>query len=315
MLATTALLVRSDAELATSQKKAFRATQLAEMGIAIAANPVVQKTDLNLLNQQIADDESFSAKIMGEGGKFNLNTLVQQAKADPGEGHQTLEILLAALGVADNDRRSLLIDNLINWVDPDDVPDGDKDTYEQERYEAEGYYNYPFNRPFYSLDEALLVRGMEMLPGVCPHWRDIFTIYSAGKLDINEASAECLAIASLQGIDEAQRFYEQQFEAALDERARPSEHLADALEVIDMRAGRDGQQDTTDDEKLDVNTVATMMNMEVETANARMTNQDQTVRLESTATVGDMRKRIVVILRNRSQNPQILMREEVPLFQ
>jgi general secretion pathway protein K len=315
MLATTALMVRSDAESATLQKRAFRATQLAEMGIAIAANPVVKKTDLTLLNQRISDEESFSAKIMGEGGKFNLNTLVQQAKADPGEGHRTLEILLASLGVSDNDRRSLLIDNLINWTDPDDVPEGDKDTYEKERYEAEGFYNYPFNRPFYSLDEALLVRGMEMLPGVCPHWRDIFTIYSAGKLDVNEANAECLAIASLQGIDEAQRFYEQQLEAELDPRARPSEHLTDAQEVIDMRAGRDGQPDTTDDEKLDVNTVATMMNIDVEIANTRLTNQDQTVRIESTATVGDMRKRIVLILRNRSQNPQILMREEVPLFE
>jgi type II secretory pathway component PulK len=314
ILATTALMVRSDSELATLQKKAFRATQLAEMGIAIAANPVVQKTDLTLLNQRVADDESFSTRIMGEGGKFNLNTLVQQAKADPVDGHQFLEIVLAAIGIVENDQRRLLIDNLINWVDEDDVPEGDKDTYERERYEAEGFYNYPFNRPFYSLDEALLVRGMEFLPGVCPHWRDIFTIYSAGKLDVNEAGPECLAIVSLQGIDEAQRFYEQQLEASLDERARPNEHVADALEVIDMRAGRDGQVDTTDDEKLDVNSVATMMNMDLETANARMTNQDQTIRIESTAVVGDLRKRIVLILRNRTQNPQILMREEVPLF-
>lgn len=67
MLATTALIVRSDAELATSQKKAFRATQLAEMGIAIAANPVVKKTDQVLLNQTIFQDETFSVKIKGEG--------------------------------------------------------------------------------------------------------------------------------------------------------------------------------------------------------------------------------------------------------
>ena len=85
--------------------------------------------------------------------------------------------------------------------------------------------------------------------------------------------------------------------------------------LVDMRWGKDGAEDTTDDEQLDVNTVATMMGLDEALANNRLTNQDQTTRIESTATVGDMRKRIVLILRNRAQNPQILMREEVPLFE
>lgn len=315
MLATTALLVRNDAELAVTMKKSFRATQLAEMGLAIAANPVVQKTDFHLLNQQIADDESFSVKIRGEGGKFNINSLVLQAKADPTEGRLFLEIVLTALGFVDNDHRRLAIDNLINWVDEDDIPEGHKDTYEREQYEREGFLNYPFNRPFYNLDEVLLVRGMELLPAVCPNWRDYFTIYSAGKLDVNEASAECLAIASLEGVDEALRFYEQQLEAQLDERARPNEHVLDAQEVVEMRWGRDGIEDTDDDVQLDVNTVATMMGIDPALASVRMVNQDQTTRIEATATVGDLKKRIVMVLRNRNQNPQILMREEVPLFE
>ena len=160
----------------------------------------------------------------------------------------------------------------------------------------------------------LLVNELNILPGVYPQWRDIFTIYSAGKLDINEASPECLAIASLESVADAQRFALQQFETTVDEKAEPSEHFKDAQEVVDMRWGKDGAEDTTDDEQLDVNTVATMMGLDEALANNRLTNQDQTTRIESTATVGDMRKRIVLILRNRAQNPQILMREEVPLF-
>ncbi len=314
MLATTALLVRGDAELATNLNKSFRATQLAEMGLAIGANPVVKKTDAQLLNQRISDDESFSVKLRGEGGKFNINSLALQAKADPGEGRRFLEIVLSALGFEDNDGRRLAIDNLINWVDEDDVPEGARDTYEREQYEREGFFNYPFNRPFYNLDELLLVRGMEILPGVCPEWRDYFTIYSAGKLDVNEASAECLAIASLEGVDEAQRYYRQQLEAQLDDRARPNEHVVDAQEVLDMRWGRDGIEHTEDDEQIDVNTVATMMGLDPEVASVRLVNQDQTTRIEATATVGDLRKRVVMVVRNRNQNPQILMREEVPLF-
>jgi hypothetical protein len=100
----------------------------------------------------------------------------------------------------------------------------------------------------------------------------------------------------------------------VDERAKPSEHYSDAQEVLDMRWGRDGAENTTDDEQLDVNTVATMMGMDPTRAAAILTNQDQTTRIESTASVGDLRKRIVLVVRNRAQNPQILMREEVPLF-
>ncbi|MGI8602202.1 MAG: general secretion pathway protein GspK [Verrucomicrobiales bacterium] len=314
VLATTAMLVRSDAELATTQKKAFRATQVAEMGIAIAANPVVKKTDLQLLNQTLPDGDSFSVRIKGEGGKFNINTLIQAAKTDPAsEGRNFLEVVLAAMGIIDNDQRGLIVDNLVNWTDEDDIPEGDKDTYEKERYEAEGFFNYPFNRPFYNLSEVLLVRGMEVLPGVCPRWRDYFTIYSAGKLDVNEANAELLAVASLPDVRAAQTFYEQQFEAAEDGRD-PSHRIEEAGEVIEMRWGADGMEDTDDDEKLDVATVATSLGLETELANARLTNQDTTTRIECTATVGDFRKRIVLVLRNRSNNPQILVREEVPLF-
>lgn len=314
VLATTGLLVRSDAELATTHKKSFRATQVAEMGIAIAANPVVQKTDVQLLNQVLPDGDSFSVQIKGEGGKFNINTLVQSAKADPaGEGRNFLETLLAALGMTDNEYRGWVVDNLINWTDPDEEPEGHRNTYERLQYEAEGFYNYPFDRPFYSLDEVLLVRGMEVLPGLAPHWRDIFTIYSGGKLDVNEASAELLALASLPNVAAAQNYHEQQLSAA-EEGTPPSQRVQDAAEVVEMRWGRDGLENTEDDEQLDVATVATALDMDDELASARLTNQDQTTRIESTATVGDFRKRVVVVLRNRANNPQILVREEVPLF-
>ena len=314
VLATTVVLVQSDTELATTQKKSFRATQVAEMGLAIGANPAVRETDVQLLNQVLPDGDTFSVKLKGEGGKFNINSMVQAAKTDSaGEGRNFLETVLAAMGMTDNSLRGTVIDNLINWVDADDVPEGDKDTYEKERYEAEGFLNYPFNRPFYNLDEVLLVRGMEVLPGVCPRWRDYFTIYSAGKLDINEATAELLAVATLPNVAEAQQFFEEQL-AAIEDPRKASRRIGEAAEVVEMRWGRDGIEDTEDDERLDVVTVATSLGIDPELANLRMTNQDTTTRIESTATVGDFRKRIVLVLRNRTNNPQILVREEVPLF-
>ena len=47
---------------------------------------------------------------------------------------------------------------------------------------------------------------------------------------------------------------------------------------------------------------------------ARLTENDQTTRIESTGTVGDFRSRIIIVVRSRQGQPQILTREEVPLF-
>jgi general secretion pathway protein K len=313
MIFTTIVLVRGDVELVTTQKKAFRATLVAEKGINIGANPQVQKIDQHLLHGVTAEGDRWDVKIKGEGGQFNINRLIQNAKNDSaGEGRNFLETLLTAMGMADNDRRGWVIDNLINWTDQDDEPDGDADTYEKLQYEEEGFLNYPFNRPFYNLDEVLLVRGMNELPGLCPNWRDYFTIYSGGMLDVNEASAELLAVASLSNPAEAQRFADDRILAQTEGKIVPV--IEDAREVVELRWGKDNIEDTEDDEKLDVQTVAASLNMDDELASARLTNTDQTTRIESTATVGDFRKRIVVIVRQRSTNPQILMREEVPLF-
>ena len=315
MIFTTVVLVRSDVQLATAQKQAFRATQIAEMGLAIAANPTVKKTDRGLLHRVTPEgDGQWDVEITGEGGKFNINQLIQNAKADPGDGRQYLETILCALGIVDNDLRGWMVDNLINWVDEDEVAEGSSGTYEREQYEAEGMLNYPFNRPFYNLDEMLLVKGMNYLPGVAPNWRDFFTIYSSGKIDVNEVKAEVLAVASLAGADEARRYYEQQLEASMDG-GRPNKHLTDAQEVVQMRAGKDNIEDTDDDQKLEVATVAASLNFDQDLANARLTNADQTTRIVSTATVGDFRKRIVLVLRQRTAQPQILVREEVPIFE
>ena len=66
--------------------------------------------------------------------------------------------------------------------------------------------------------------------------------------------------------------------------------------------------------RAEIATVAASLNMDQDLANARLTNADQTTRIESTATVGDFRKRIVLVLRQRTAQPQILVREEVPIF-
>jgi general secretion pathway protein K len=316
MIFTTVVLVRTDVELSTQQKKAFRATLLAEEGIAIAANPVTRKHDQELLHRQVDDSSRYDVRITGEGGKYNINSLLQGAQ--PGN-IEFLQIIFVSMGM-DKDIANDTIKNLIDWTDQDDENAGSA-SYEKEQYEKEGYLNYPFNRPFYSLDEVLLVRGMTEITGLEPRWRDFFTIYSQGALDINEAEPEVMALAGLKDVGDAQQFYDAKLRAAAGE-VQEMDEIKSAREMVESRWGKDGQQDTEDDEqsRLNVEQVAAALGMEGLTDESgnpltnRITAQDGTVRIESTATVGDFRKRIVIVMRNRTNAPQILNREEVPLF-
>ncbi|MDG2125589.1 MAG: type II secretion system protein GspK [Verrucomicrobiales bacterium] len=283
---TTVRVVKNDTDIMISQKKAFRATQLAEMGIAIGTNPVTKETDFALLNQRISDDESFEVRLKGEGGKFNINSILQQQDRD------LLLHMFTEWGLEQEEVDSL-IDALIDWVDADEqeLLNG----AEFEYYEELGFLNYPFNRPFYSVDEMRLVRGMEMVILLKPNWKDFFTIYSGGRLDLNEANAEAISLATKADIEDAQ-------------------------ELVETRWGADGIEDTEDDEAAKLSSLGQAMailGLTPDTEiflNQRLTLNDATVRIESVGTIGDFRKKIVVVVRNRNNRPEILTREEIPLF-
>ncbi|MEM8955488.1 MAG: hypothetical protein AAGD22_15145, partial [Verrucomicrobiota bacterium] len=72
---TTTHLVSDDMNIIIAQKKSFRADQLAEMGIALAMNPVVDPWD-PILAQQFEGQQGFEATIKQEGGRLNINSLL-----------------------------------------------------------------------------------------------------------------------------------------------------------------------------------------------------------------------------------------------
>jgi general secretion pathway protein K len=193
--------------------------------------------------------------------------------------------------------RDHLIDNLIDWVDKND--EHLEHGMEKDEYEKLGIVGYPFNRYFYSLDELLLVPGFDTLASLKPNWRDYFTIYSQGKLDLNEAPADLLEIVCDTTASDAQQF-------------------------VESRWGDDKIEDTKDDHKYgSVQEALGLLNVGsgphgndpefTERTAQRLTVNDTTTRIEATGTVGDFRRRIIVVVRNRQQ-PQILTREEIPLF-
>ncbi len=281
---TSIRVVRDDVTVMISNKKAFRATQLAEMGIAIGANPAVKETDLLLLNQQIYEDEGFRVKLKGEGGKFNINALVTSSDRD------LLEDIFSSWGF-EEEESSDLVSAMIDWTDNDELEQ--LNGAEIDYYTALGYENYPFNRPFYSLDEMPLVKGFELAMLLKPNWRSFFTIYGGGKLDVNEAEPELIAVAA---------------EVPLEE----------AIELVQLRWGADGIEDTEDDyEFASLGEVAGLLGVAPDReafVTPRLTLRDETTRIESVGTVGNFSKKISVVVNSRNGRPQILAREEVPLF-
>jgi len=299
LIYSTIRVISHDMDITISQKKAFRARQLTEMGLNIACNPAVKDTDTALLNQTIAEGESFAVTIRGEGGRFNVNTLLQA-------NDRTFFERAFELWGLDKDAASALTDTMLDWVDQDEQTQ--LHGMEKEDYEKLNVFGYPFNRPFYSLDEMLLVPGFDAIAANVKDWRDYFTIYSGGKLDLNAAEPKVIAL----GIITSQ--------ATADPMNDWEPALKDATNFVhDVRWGPDGIEFTEDDVKLqDLQQAYDALNLDGQDPDvqAHFGLNDTTVHIESVATVNDYRKRAVLIVRNRTQgSPQILSREEIPLFQ
>ncbi len=273
-------VVSFDVDLATSQIHGFRARQLAEMGIAIAANPAVKRTD-PLLKQMSGDTgEGFEARLISEGEKFNINALVLR------QDENFFKDLFTSWGLELEDAQAVT-DALFDWVDADD--EKGLNGAEVDWYNEQGHLNQPFNRPFYSLDEVRLVKGMDLVEAMKPDWRNWFTIWSSGQLDLNEASAELIAAATGCNPDEA---------TVIPETVR----------------GPDGIRDTDDDAPFqDVNTALTLIGVNTELQPEvlpRVTVNDATQRIESIGTVSGAKRKITVIVRNRTGRPAVLERTE-----
>lgn len=276
---TATQLVHNDMEIVVSQKLSFRADQLAEMGISIAMNPFVEKYD-PLLYAQFEGRGGFEARMRSEGGRLNINYLLLQ------NDRETLETLFTFWGL-DEDTASTVIDALLDWIDEDEFKNLNGAEFED--YYELGYENYPFNRPFLDIEEMALVLGMELVSEVKPNWRDSFTLWSAGKLNVNEAGAELLE-AIAESTPEA------------------------AEELILIRNGPDLIPDTEDDyefqsvEEAGLELGVSELDSQVL---GRLSVSDPTVRIESTGIIGDYRKTVVLVVRNRESQPVILTREEL----
>lgn len=271
-------VVAFDLDVSAANIHGFRAKQLAEMGIAVGANPVVERTDPILV--QYSGDEGFEVKLVSEGGKFNINSILLS------DDTNLLKSMFIDWGM-EIDQAAAVADSLVDWIDPND--EESLNGAEIDWYEEVGRINQPFNRPFYSLEEMRLVRGMDLVEALRPDWASWFTVWSSGALDLNEASAEQIAVAAEIPVDQAEL-------------------------VPETVRGPDGIRDTDDDapfqsaqEALALLGVDGTLRPDIV---SRFSVNETTTRIESIGVTPGARRKITLIVRNRTGQPAILERSE-----
>lgn len=187
LVTTTAVLVVEDTEFDATRSQIFRARLLAETGVSLAMHPDVRADD-PLLNQRLPSGEELRVEVSGEDGLINPNVLLMR------EDRDTWRRIFRAWGIQDLQATDALINALMDWVDPD--------AFERSpgaEMRAYGRPGFPFNRPFRSVEEMAMVKGMRLVEEVNPNWRSWFSIHASGVLDLNEARPEI--ITALTGAD------------------------------------------------------------------------------------------------------------------
>jgi len=202
--------------------RGMEARALAHSGIAVALHPGVSLKSPHL-NGIFERDSSYHVTIESEGSRLNLNYLL--SGADPAK------ILFLKQNLAQRgftfQQREMFVDCLLDWVSPgggtrrlNGVPENPD-------------YRLP-HRPLQSLDEVALIKGSGPLVSD-PHWKDSFTLFSTGPLDLESVKAEQLSLIPGIGEQRAQRFVklrEERRTQGEDKDGHPFKDLTEALSYL-----------------------------------------------------------------------------------
>jgi len=272
-------LVELSVEHSAHGEAALQARALAVSGVALGLNSQLLKDD-PLFLQKPAPHRQFQVKIVSEGARLNLNNLLLT-------GHRDVLVNLFTQWGLDISDANHAAASLYDWITPGDVHSlgGAKAA----DYEAAGLPQRPSGAPFKSLDEVALVMGMDAVAAKKPDWRESFTLWSSGPLDISEAPAEL--IAALFGLDPERVEY-----------------------ITKVRDGRDGIPGTLDD--VPIKDVATLQSelgvsdLQMKPLLGQIVFGNPTRRIESTGQADGSQVRISVVARLDSTPPQYLLWSE-----
>ncbi len=165
---------------------------MANSGITMALNKSVSQNSPQL-KREFGTQLGYQVRMVGEGSRINLNWIVAGAnELKLNFFKQWLERM-----ELDYQDRETLVDCLLDYVDSDDLR-------RNNGCESEADY-LPANRPLLTVDEFRKVRGSEPITSK-PGWKDLFTIYSTGQIDLSVAPVEVLRAIPGFGDARIQRF-------------------------------------------------------------------------------------------------------------
>jgi general secretion pathway protein K len=243
----------------------FRALYLAESGLAVGLHPSMRRGD-TALKQKIGSDSGFDVVINYEGARIPINYLVDSRLGE------AVTNLFLYWGLS-AEQAGIAVDSLADWIDNDDSarPNGAESDY----YKTLGIFDMPRQLGFISVDEMLLVRGMNVVDRLKPDWREYFSVYSDGVIDLRTAFKDTLMAVS--GSSES-----------------------DVDNYIARRDGPDGIPGTEDDQRISDSEAFRLLGIDGDRAAAlrsTLTSEDAMRRITSTGYVGEKRVQIIVIAR------------------
>jgi hypothetical protein len=257
-------------------EKEFRARLLLQSARVLAAHPAIERGD-PLLRQPVSAVASYEATLGTEGVRLAVNEL-----GSSGTQRRFAGRLFESWGLDARDAQTLT-DSIADWIDANDRPR--TQGAERDYYLPLGRTDFPFNRPFDSIDDLLLVRGFSDIERLRPDWREAFTLFGDGTIDVHMAPADLLAVLFDVTPSEVGRF-------------------------ISARLGPDGLPDTIDDPRFtSLTEVRRLLDVPQENyrAAASLLTLDHPVkRTDCLARAGNLERRLTII-----QGPGLfLIREE-----
>lgn len=271
MAATVAGVVQYvsfSADEATADAADFRTLHLAECGIALGLHPDLRSTD-PILKQKIGTDSGFEVWLTGEGSRLPINYITDERVVE------AVVTLFVNWGIS-TEEATTAVQSLADWVDGDS--DSRAQGAEEDYYQGLGFYDVPRNVGFISVDEMQQARGMDVVARVEPEWREFFSVYSDGKIDLRHATRDVIIAVT-----------------------NASETNVDNL--ISQRDGADGIHGTEDDGNLSDNTAIQLLGLSGDQWNAIRSNViyggDAVRRVESIGWVGEKKRKITVVSRRQ----------------
>ena len=262
--------------LATGESRQLDARALAYTGVQIALHPQVT-VRTPLLHKQVDRGHGYQARLIGEGGKLQLNWML--AGEDPVK-IDVLKQFLEYKGLKPEECDKF-VDCLLDYVSPNNLHHLNGSRVTTDGSPVPG-------KPFDDLAEVRRVVGSEALTKH-PGWEDDLTLWSQGPIDLKWADETVLGSLPGVGLDRARAFVQQ-------------------------RQGPDKLDGTADDYPIDNITVAEQMLGLNQQTLAQVQNllsiNDPTVRIVSVGKALDTSRTIEAVARKQGMQPQIIQWKE-----